>query len=95
MLSHMAFLYQFNSHHNEPIYYYRMSFTFFCSEFAAYIRRNTVSYGFYDKIFMLNQGHRKNKSFFRQFAYPRMIYLQIEKQILQDAWGSQIPLRQF
>ena len=61
MLSHMAFLYQFKSHHNEPMYYYRISFTFFCSEFAAYIRRNTVSYGFYDKIFMLNQGLPKNK----------------------------------
>ena len=53
MLSHMAFLYQFNSHHNEPNYYYRNSFVFFCSEFAAYIRRNRVSYGFYDKIFCL------------------------------------------
>ena len=31
---------------------------------------------------------RKIKLFFRQFAHPRMIYLQIEKQILQDAWGS-------
>ena len=41
---------------------------------------------------------KKIQLFFRQFAHPRMIYLQIEKQILQDAWGhvlSQIPLRQF
>ena len=35
-------------------YYYRISFTVFCSDFAAYIRRNTVSYGFHDKIFMPN-----------------------------------------
>ena len=34
-------------------YYYRNSYCF-CSVFAAYIRRNTVSYGFHDKIFMPN-----------------------------------------
>ena len=31
---------------------------------------------------------RKIQIIFRQFAHPRMIYFQIEKQILQDAWGS-------
>ena len=61
MLSHMAFLYQFNSHHNESNYYYRISFTFFCSDFAAYIRRNTVSYGFYAKIFMLNAASHRGR----------------------------------
>ena len=61
MLSHMAFFYQFNSHHNEPNYYYRNSFTFFCSDFAAYIGRNTVSYGIYDKIFMLNAASNRGR----------------------------------
>ena len=60
MLSHMAFLYQFN-HNNEPNYYYRISFTFFCSVIAAYIRRSTVSYGFYDKIFMLNAAFNRGR----------------------------------
>ena len=47
----MAFFNQINSRQNEPSDYYRISFTFFCSDFAAYVRENTVSYGFYD-----NQG---------------------------------------
>ena len=61
MLSHMAFLYQFNSHQNEPSSYYRISFTFFCSDFAAYIRRNTVSYGFLIKVFMLNAASNRGR----------------------------------
>ena len=64
MLSHMAFLHQFNSHHNEPNYYYRISFTFFCSDFVAYIRRNTVSYGFYDNNFMLNAASNRGRPIF-------------------------------
>ena len=42
--AHMAFLNQINSRQNEPNDYYRISFTFFCSDFAAYVRRNTVIY---------------------------------------------------
>ena len=61
ILNHMAFLYQFNSHHNEPNYYCFISFTFFCSDFAADIPRNTVSYGFSDKTFMLNAASNRGR----------------------------------
>ena len=61
MLNNMAFLYQSNSHHNELNYYYRISFSFFCSDFAAYIRWTTVSYGFYDKIFMLSAASNRGR----------------------------------
>ena len=60
MPNHMAYLHQFNSHHNEPSYSYPISFTIFCSHFAAYIRRNSVSYCFDCKFFMLNAASNRD-----------------------------------
>ena len=45
-------------------YYYSNTFTVFCIDFAAYIRRNTVSYGFYDKFFMLNAASNRGRPIF-------------------------------
>ena len=62
MHNHIAFLYQFNSHRTKFLLPY--FFTFFCSDFAAYIRRNTVSYGFYDEISMLNAAFNRGRPIF-------------------------------
>ena len=60
--------------------------SFFCSDFAAYIRKNAVSYGFQDKIFMLNAAFNRGRPIFGGDFYSKKYGISCFSLVVSRNW---------